>query len=71
MREHRIVLWIKHGIMVRSDTSIKRACDLIEYAETGARYECLNMTNHGIADGLSASEVRAICDSNGIEQHIF
>ncbi|HZP82501.1 MAG TPA: class II aldolase/adducin family protein [Chthonomonadaceae bacterium] len=71
MREHRLVLWGKHGVMVRSDTSIKKACDLIEYAETGARYEYLNLTNHGLADGLTPQEIRRICDSMGVEQHIF
>jgi rhamnulose-1-phosphate aldolase len=71
MRDHRIVVWAKHGVMARSDTSVKKACDLIEYAETGARYECLNLTNHGLADGLTAQEIRLLCDSQHIEQHLF
>jgi rhamnulose-1-phosphate aldolase len=71
MREHQIVLWAKHGVMVRSDTSVKKACDLIEYSETGARYEYLNLTNHGLADGLTPQEIRLICDAVGVEQHIF
>jgi rhamnulose-1-phosphate aldolase len=71
MRDHRIVLWAKHGLMVRSDTSVKKACDLIEYAETGARYEYLNLTNHGLAEGLTHQEIRSLCDSIGLEQHIF
>ncbi|HZO89837.1 MAG TPA: class II aldolase/adducin family protein [Chthonomonadaceae bacterium] len=71
MRDHRIVLWAKHGVIVRSDSSVKKACDLIEYAETGARYEYLNLTNHGLADGLTQHEIRMICDTLGIHQHIF
>ena len=71
MREHQIVLWGKHGVIVRSDISVKRACDLVEYAETGARYEYLNLTNHGLADGLTPSEMRMLCDSLGLEQKIF
>jgi rhamnulose-1-phosphate aldolase len=71
MRDHRMALWAKHGVIVRSDTSVKQACDLIEYAETGARYECLNLTNHGIAEGLSAHELRMLCDAMQIEQRIF
>ncbi len=71
MRDHRMVLWCKHGVMVRSDTSVKKACDLIEYAETGARYECLNLTNHGVAEGLSAHELRMLCDAWNVEQSIF
>jgi rhamnulose-1-phosphate aldolase len=71
LRTRRVVLWAKHGVMARSDSSVKRACDLIEYVETGARYECMNLSNHGIADGLSEEEIRAICASFGIEQTIF
>lgn len=71
LRTHRVVLWGKHGVMARSDMSVKRACDLIEYAETGAKYEYLNLTNHGLADGLTPAEIRAICAAFGIEQNIF
>lgn len=71
LRTHQIVLWAKHGVMARSDSSVKRACDLIEYAETGARYEYMNLCNHGLADGLSEAEVRAICQAYGLEQSIF
>lgn len=71
MREHKIVVWAKHGIMARSDASVKKACDVIEYAETGARYEYLNLTNHGLAEGLSPAEIRTICDAFGVKQSIF
>jgi rhamnulose-1-phosphate aldolase len=71
LRQHRVVLWAKHGVMARSDQSVKRACDRIEYAETGARYEYLNLTNHGLADGLSAEEIRAVCRAFDVKQEIF
>lgn len=71
LETHRVVLWGKHGVMARSDTSVKRACDRVEYAEVAARYEYLNLTNHGLADGLSDEEIRAICASLGIEQSLF
>lgn len=71
LRDHRIVLWAKHGVMVRSELSVKKACDLVEYAETGARYEYLNLTNHGLADGLTPAEIQMICSAFGVEQHIF
>jgi rhamnulose-1-phosphate aldolase len=71
MRKHKIVVWAKHGIMARSSSSVKKACDVIEYAETGARYEYLNLTNHGIAEGLSHDEMRAICEAFGVKQTIF
>ncbi len=71
LRTHRIVLWAKHGVMSRSETSVKRACDLVEYAETGAHYEYMNLTNHGLADGLSDEEIISVCKSLDIEQKVF
>ena len=49
LRDHVIVLWSKHGIMVRSDASPLAAVDKVEYAETGAMYEVRDM----MAGGLS------------------
>src|SRR5512136_2189538 len=43
LRRHRIVIWAKHGVMARSDVSVKRAVDRVEYAETAAKYEYLNL----------------------------
>lgn len=71
LREHRVVLWARHGVMARSDRSVKRACDRIEYAETGARYEYLNLVNHERANGLSAEEIRSLCAAFSVEQDIF
>ena len=71
LRHHRIVVWGKHGVMARSDISAKRAADRIEYAETAARYECLNLANQEQGEGLSADDIRAIAKSWNIEQNIF
>jgi len=71
LRNHRLVVWGKHGVMARSDLSVKRASDRIEYAETGARYEYMNLVNGEMAEGLSAEEVRAICAAFQIQQEIF
>jgi len=71
LRTHRIVLWAKHGVMARSDISVKRAADRIEYAETGARYEYMNLTNREMAEGLSVEEVRSICAAFNVQQAIF
>lgn len=71
LRNHQIVLWAKHGVMARSSVSVKKACDLIEYAETGALYEYLNLTNHGLAEGLSREEILRVCEAFGVEQSIF
>jgi rhamnulose-1-phosphate aldolase len=71
LRSHRVVVWSKHGAMARSDQSVKRAIDRIEYAETAAHYEYLNLVNHEHAEGLAADQVRAIAQSLNIQQSIF
>jgi rhamnulose-1-phosphate aldolase len=71
LRTHRIVVWAKHGVMARSDSSVKYAADLVEYVETAAKYEYLNLSTGEIGDGLSAGEVRDICQTFNIQQIIF
>jgi rhamnulose-1-phosphate aldolase len=60
LRTHRIVVWAKHGVMARSDISVKRAVDRIEYAETAANYEYMDLVVGGRAEGLSRDDVRAV-----------
>jgi rhamnulose-1-phosphate aldolase len=71
LRTHRVVVWAKHGVMARSDVSVKRAADRIEYAETGAHYEYMNLVNHELAEGLAPNELRAICEAFGVQQLVF
>jgi rhamnulose-1-phosphate aldolase len=71
LRRHRIVIWAKHGVMARSDVSVKRAADRVEYAETAARYEFLNLCAGESGEGLSADEIRAICKTFAVRQAIF
>jgi rhamnulose-1-phosphate aldolase len=71
LRRHRIVVWAKHGVMARSDVSIKRAADRVEYAETAAKYEYLDLCAGGRGEGLSAEELRAICQTFGVRQEFF
>lgn len=71
LRQHRIVIWAKHGVMARSDVSVKRAADRVEYAETAAKYEYLNLSDGELGEGLSVEEIRAICKMFGIKQNIF
>lgn len=61
LRDHNIVLWAKHGVVARSELSVKRAADRIEYAETGARYEYMNLTNNQAGEGLTPDELEAVC----------
>jgi rhamnulose-1-phosphate aldolase len=71
LRTHRIVIWAKHGVMARSDISVKRAADLVEYAETAAKYEYLNLRVNEVGVGLSAEDIRAICETHNVKQDIF
>jgi rhamnulose-1-phosphate aldolase len=71
LSEHRIVIWCKHGLIARSEESTLKASDRIEYVETAAKYEVLNLANGEIAQGLSPEEIRSIADSFGIEQNLF
>ena len=71
LRRHRIVIWAKHGVMARSDVSVKRAADRVEYVETAARYEYLNLSAGELGEGLSVEEIRAICKTFNVEQNIF
>lgn len=63
LRDHVIVLWSKHGIMVRSDDSPLAAVDKVEYAETGAMYEIRDMMAGGTGEGLTRSELRAVVEA--------
>ena len=71
LRKHRIVIWAKHGVMARSDVSVKRAADRVEYAETAAKYEYLNLADGELGEGLTAEEIRAICKTFDIKQNVF
>ena len=62
LRRHRIVLWSKHGVMSRSDVSVTRAVDRIEYAETAARFEYMDLVNGERAEGLTLDEMRAVVE---------
>ena len=67
LRGHQIVVWSKHGVMARSDLSVTRAVDRIEYAEAGARYEYMDLVASGRGEGLTADETRSIIDAFGVE----
>jgi rhamnulose-1-phosphate aldolase len=60
LRTHNVVLWSKHGVMARSDMSVTRAADRIEYAETAARYEYMDLANGSRAEGLTHEELHAV-----------
>lgn len=71
LRRHQIVLWAKHGVMARSDTSPLKACDRIEYAETGAMYEYMNLCAGGPAQGLSDEELGWVVKAFNVDTSLF
>ena len=71
LRDCRIVVWSKHGVMARSDRSVKRAVDRIEYAETAARYEYLNLSSGEAGEGLTEREIGRLAKAFGISPRVF
>jgi len=67
LRGHRITVWSKHGVMARSDVSVTRAVDRIEYAEAGARYEYMDLVAGGRGEGITVEETRSIVEAFGVE----
>ncbi|HEY0186836.1 MAG TPA: class II aldolase/adducin family protein [Cellulomonas sp.] len=60
LREREIVLWSKHGTMSRSDLSVLRAVDRVEYAETGAKYEYMDLAAGRLAEGLTREQITSV-----------
>ncbi|MEN9934791.1 MAG: hypothetical protein RLZZ387_1370 [Chloroflexota bacterium] len=67
LREHNVVLWSKHGVMARSELSATRAADRIEYAETAALYETMDLANGQRGEGLTDDELREIVRAFGVQ----
>lgn len=67
LRAHRIDVWAKHGVMARSDISVTRAVDRIEYAEAGARYEYMDLVAGGRGQRLADDELRSVVEAFGVE----
>lgn len=63
LRSHSALVWQKHGIVTRSDASLVKAVDLVEYAEIAARYEYANLQAGSPAAGLSHQDLQQICKS--------
>jgi rhamnulose-1-phosphate aldolase len=71
LRTHRIDLWCKHGVMARSDLSVTRAVDRIEYAEAAARFEYMDLVAGGRAQGLTRDEARQVVEAFGVQTTLF
>jgi rhamnulose-1-phosphate aldolase len=62
MRTHRAVIWQRHGIVTRSDVSLQKAGDLVEYAEAAAHFEYLNLQLGEPSKGIPFENLRLICE---------
>lgn len=71
MAEYRAIVWQRHGILTRSDVSVEHACDLVEYAETAAHYEVINLALSQPTEGLSEADLRLVSERLGLAQAIF
>lgn len=71
LREHQMVIWSQHGVMARADDSIFHALDLVEYLETAAHYEVLNLSTGEASAGISPDNIRAVADSWNVKQKIY
>jgi rhamnulose-1-phosphate aldolase len=71
LRNHRLVIWSKHGVMARFAGSILHAVDWVEYVEAAAHYEYLNLTLGESESGLTGPEIQQICRAFGVDQSIF
>jgi rhamnulose-1-phosphate aldolase len=71
LRECKVAIWSKHGLMARSSSSVMAAVDLVEYVETAAVYECMDLSLGQRAQGLTSQEIRAICLAYDIKQTLF
>ena len=67
LRRHNVVLWCKHGVMARSELSVTRAADRIEYAETAALYETMDLAHGRLGEGLTAEELREIAQAFNVK----
>lgn len=66
MRQQRLVVWAKHGVVARSSRGPLAAVDLIDYAESAASYEVTDLLAGRPADGLSLDEIRAVASRFGV-----
>jgi rhamnulose-1-phosphate aldolase len=71
LRDHRMVVWCGHGVMARADGSMLHGLDLIEYAETAAHYEYLNLAIGSPGQGLAPEQIRAVAASWNVRQNRF
>ena len=71
LHDHKVLIWAQHGVMARCDDSVLKALDLVEYAETAAHYEYLNLLADEKSEGLTPQQIRSICQFWNVQQTVF
>ncbi len=71
MREHRVVVWSQHGVIARADESLLHALDLVDYVETAANYEVLNLYTGEASSGIEPQYLRDIAKIWNVRQKVF
>jgi rhamnulose-1-phosphate aldolase len=71
MRDHRVVVWSQHGVITRADESLSHALDLVEYVETAAQYEALNLYTGETGTGIDPQHLREIAEIWKVNQKVF
>ena len=71
MQDHRVVVWSQHGVIARADDSLSHALDLVEYLETAAQYEALNLYTGEPGCGIPPEQLRAIAEIWNVRQRVF
>jgi rhamnulose-1-phosphate aldolase len=71
LRRHRAVVWSRHGLVTRAEGSIRKTGDMMEYIETVARCEYLNLLNPNPVTGLSDDELHRVAERFNLHQDFF
>ncbi|HAX24103.1 MAG TPA: rhamnulose-1-phosphate aldolase [Chloroflexi bacterium] len=71
MRQHRLVIWSQHGVVARSDRGPAGCVDLIDYVETVAEYEVIDLIAGRPATGLTLDQLRQIARRFGLSSDLL
>ena len=71
MRDVQVVIWSQHGLIARADQSLLHALDLVEYVETAAQYEVLNLFTGETSQGIEPHQLRAIAEIWNVRQKVY
>jgi rhamnulose-1-phosphate aldolase len=71
MQNHRMVVWMRHGVLARSDANAVQAANLVEYADAAAHYELENLRLGMPTEGFSDEQILQFCKRFEIDASLF